>query len=245
MNVDQVMSRLEANGTAQNRKVYARHGVRSELFGVSSANLGKLKREVGTDSELARALWLTGNHDARIFATMVADPASMPAAVIDRWVKDLDDAVLTAAFAGVVARAPVCRARMKKWTAAKHEWTACAGWNVLKALVGNEAGLPESELLRQLGVIEATIHTAPNHVRCAMNDALISIAVTCPSLRDEALEAARAIGRVEIDHGETGCKTPDALATIEKTLAQRARKADKSGKAERRASGPEKNSASR
>ena len=40
-----VLEELKALGTAQNRKVYARHGVQSAMFGVSYANLGKLKKK--------------------------------------------------------------------------------------------------------------------------------------------------------------------------------------------------------
>jgi hypothetical protein len=40
-------------------------------------------------------------------------------------------------------------------------------------------------------------------------------------LRGRALEIARKIGRVEVDHGQTGCKTPDAAAYIARMDARR------------------------
>ncbi len=43
MTAEQVLAELESMGTAQNRKVYARHGVGREMYGVSYANQGKLK----------------------------------------------------------------------------------------------------------------------------------------------------------------------------------------------------------
>jgi hypothetical protein len=49
-----------------------------------------------------------------------------------------------------------------------------------------------------------------------MNGALISIGVHKPALRKKAIQVAKRIGKVEIDHGETNCKTPDALSSIEK-----------------------------
>ena len=36
-----------------------------------------------------------------------------------------------------------------------------------------------------------------------------------------ALAAAKRIGTVEVDHGETGCQTPDAGPYIRKTVAHR------------------------
>jgi len=48
-----------------------------------------------------------------------------------------------------------------------------------------------------------------------MNNALIGIGVFKPALCKKAVAAAR-IGKVEVDHGETNCKTPDAIPYIGK-----------------------------
>ena len=66
--------------------------------------------------------------------------------------------------------------------------------------------------------------TAQNRVKDAMNMALISIGTRNPKLEKKALGAAKRIGKVEVDHGETSCKTPDAAAYIKKVLAQRRKK---------------------
>ena len=39
------------------------------------------------------------------------------------------------------------------------------------------------------------------------------------------MDAARRIGEVHVDHGETGCKTPDAAAYIQKMADRAAKKA--------------------
>jgi hypothetical protein len=67
-----------------------------------------------------------------------------------------------------------------------------------------------------LATIEKEIHRSPNWARRAMNGALISIGIYKPALRKQAIEAAKRIGTVEVDHGETSCKTPDAVLYIEK-----------------------------
>ena len=77
MLLDEVMSELESMGTAQNRKVYPRHGARFPMFGVSFANLGKLQKRIRRDHELAEQLWETGNHDAQMLACRIAAPASI------------------------------------------------------------------------------------------------------------------------------------------------------------------------
>ena len=41
-----------------------------------------------------------------------------------------------------------------------------------------------------------------------------------PALKKEAIAAAGRIGKVEVDHGKTSCKTPDAAAYIKKASAK-------------------------
>ena len=46
MTYREAMKELKMLGTAQNRKVYKRHGAGEDLFGVSFANLGKLQKKI-------------------------------------------------------------------------------------------------------------------------------------------------------------------------------------------------------
>ncbi len=43
MTLDESMRQLERLGTAQNRKIYKRHGSGENVYGVSFADLGKLR----------------------------------------------------------------------------------------------------------------------------------------------------------------------------------------------------------
>jgi len=74
-----------------------------------------------------------------------------------------------------------------------------------------------------LETIEKEIHRSANWARYAMNGALIAIGIYKPALRAKAIAAAKRIGRVEVDHGETNCKTPDAAPYIEKALKRKRR----------------------
>lgn len=82
MDLKAAMRRLETAGTEQTEGP-CRHGIRPPVFGVSYAELGKLRKEIGVDHSLARALWATGNHDARILTTKVANPERIVAREAD------------------------------------------------------------------------------------------------------------------------------------------------------------------
>ena len=80
--------------------------------------------------------------------------------------------------------------------------------------------LPDEYVRERLAFIEANIHTAQNRVRHAMNSAVIAIGLRSPEMRGLALAGAARIGKVTVDHGETGCQTPDAAAYIRKAAAR-------------------------
>ena len=50
MNYTETMAELKKTGTAQNIKIYKRHGAVGNMFGVSFANLGKLKKKIKVDT---------------------------------------------------------------------------------------------------------------------------------------------------------------------------------------------------
>ena len=230
MTADEVLAELESMGTAQNRKVYRRHGVGGEMYGVSYANQGKLKKRIKVDHALAEALWASGNHDARVLATMVADPSRIASSQLDAWALDLDNYVLTDAFASLAAQTPFVRAKFEKWGRSKNEWIGQAGWLMLCTLARSDGELPDDFFEAQLAAIEDQIHGRKNRVRYAMNSALTNIGGRNPALKRKAIAAAKRIGKVDVDHGETGCKTPDAAPYIEKIWARKAQQAAKKAK---------------
>lgn len=220
MTNNEVMKELKAAGTAQTRKVYRRHGILGNLFGVSYATLGGLKKRIKVDQSLAEQLWETGNHDARILATMIADPNTISVATLNAWVKDVNNPGLAGACSNIAAEAPSAKGRMERWTVSRHEMIACTGWHTLASLAKADNDLPNSYFVKYIETIEAKIHTSQNWVKYSMNSALIKIGVRNSALEKKALAAAKRIGKVDIDHGATGCKTPDAAAYIKKTVTR-------------------------
>jgi 3-methyladenine DNA glycosylase AlkD len=235
MNKTQTMKALEAAGSQTTRKTYLRHGACEPLFGVRYADLYKLVKQIGTDHALAEQLWKTGNHDAMVLATMIADPAQMKATTLDQWVKAVKSQPMLDAIAGLVTKTKHAMRCFAKWIDSKQEWTTATGWHVLMGGCCGRPGEPASEIAEQedafyeahLKRIEAEIHDSPNRVRHSMNGALIGIGCRGGSLMKQALAAAKRIGKLEVDHGDTSCKTPDAAAYIRKTVEHQKKKKKK------------------
>lgn len=225
MTVDEVQRELEGMGKEQYRKIFRRHGAGEKLYGVNFADIGKLTKRIKRDHGLAEQLWASGWHEARILATTIADPARMTARTLDAWAATLTNYGEVGAFASFAAGTEAARDRMEAWTASDDEWVGSAGWTLLAHLAAREGVLSDAELAPYLATIERDIHDRKNRVRQAMNSALIAIGVRNPQLEAKALAAAKRIGTVEVDHGETECKTADATEYIKKTVAYRRERA--------------------
>ncbi|MCY1019805.1 DNA alkylation repair protein [Pyxidicoccus sp. MSG2] len=222
MDLQETMRELESLGSEQTRKTFLRHGASEPLFGVKFGDLEKLRKRIRTNAGLAEALWDTGNADARMLATMVADAAAMSWEHLNAWAQAINWHSLVDVFVSNVAlRSPHFRTAVETWTAQAGELQSRAGWQLLAALATKTTNLVDAELAPWLPRIEQGIHTAQNRVREAMNTALIAIGGRGGPLRETALEVAKRIGKVEVDHGDTACETPDAAEYIERIRARK------------------------
>ena len=216
MSLADTMTVLEQSGSAQTRKTYSRHGATEPMFGVSFATLKSLVKRIKVDHELALALWNTGNFDARNLALKVADPAQMTPALLDSWANTNIARMCHGYVAYLAAEGPHARSRAETWLSADQEAMRCTGWCLVGAMAMLDETVPDEWFVDRLSTIERTIHSVPNEEREAMNRAVISVGCRSAALRQAATAAAKRIGKVDIDHGDTSCKSPDAADYIEK-----------------------------
>jgi 3-methyladenine DNA glycosylase AlkD len=219
MSVAEAMRALERAGSAQTRRTYARHGAQVPMFGVSFAVLKTLVKRIGVDHALALALWDTGNHDARVLAMKVADPALIEPSDLDRWAKESRMRMCGGYVAMLAAGSPHGPAKAREWMASADASLRATAWTLAGHLANLDEETPDDWFVTRLALIEKSIHSVSNGEREAMNMAVIAIGGRNRVLRKAATAAAKRIGTVEVDHGDTACKTPDAGPYIERMWA--------------------------
>ncbi|MFN0006486.1 MAG: DNA alkylation repair protein [Planctomycetota bacterium] len=219
MSVTDVMRELKKAGSAQAKKTYTRHGALEPMFGVSFATLKVLMKRIGVDHELALALWDTRNFDARNLALKIVDPVRMTSADLDRWAREMGARMCCGYVAMIAAEGPHGAKKVAQWLASGDDKDRCHGWSLLGQLAQRDETTPDAFFEKRLAEIVRSIHAAPNAEREGMNQAVIAIGCRSQGLRKAAIAAAKRIGKVEIDHGDTYCKTPDAVEYIEKCWA--------------------------
>lgn len=238
MSLEETMKMLEGAGSEQTRKTYARHGAKEPMFGVSFAFMKTLVKKIGVDHELAVGLWGTGNHDARTLAMKIADPEKMSPADLDRWAKENMPRMCGGYVAMIAAEGPHGAAVAERWAKSDDPRLRAMSWPLLGQLSMLDETIPDDVFIERLELIAKTIHTASNAEREAMNMAVITIGGRNSALKKAAIAAAKRIGKVEVDHGDTDCKTPDAIPYIEKMWAHAAEKKFDSPAAQERSREP-------
>lgn len=224
LSLAEVMKTLEGAGSEQTRKTYRRHGAPDPMFGVSFATMKTLVKRIGVDHELALALWGTGNHDARTLATKIADAASMQPTELDEWTRARPNGSCGDYVALLAAEGPHGEAKAREWLASPDASMRASGWTLAGHLATLDESIDDRWFSDLLSRIETTIHSASNQERGAMNRAMILIGGRSEALRRAATKTATRVGAVDVDHGDTACKTPDAATYIEKSWAHAAAK---------------------
>ena len=217
MTAQEILATLKKLGKPQTAAIYKRHLSGDNVCGVLTSELAKLQKKIKVDHALALELWKTGNAEARILALQVADPEKLTRADADGLLKDGPVRFVGCYLSGLLGRSPIAEETMRAWMKSPDEFTREMGYGILGVrLKDDPESVTDADAEKFLATIEKEIHRSPNWARYAMNGALISIGLFKPELRKKAIEAAKRIGKVEVDHGETYCKTPDAVSYIEK-----------------------------
>ena len=217
MNAPEILATLKQLGKPQTAAIYKRHLSGDNVCGVLTSELVKLQKKIKMDHALALELWKTGNAEARILALQVADPQKLTRADADALLKDGPVHFVGCYLSGLLSRSPIAEETMRAWMKSRDEYAREMGYGILgMRLKDDPESVTDANAEKILATIEKEIHRSPNWARYAMNGALISIGIFKPALREKAIETARRIGKVDVDYGETDCKTPDAVSYIEK-----------------------------
>jgi 3-methyladenine DNA glycosylase AlkD len=217
--VEQVMAALQKKGSEKTRNTYARHGISIPMFGVSVADLKTIAKNIRGNQSLAIELYETGNYDAMYLAGIVADGSRMSKKQLESWAKNARCETLSAyTVAWVATESPHARELAMKWINSKNASIGVSGWATFAGIVATtpDEDLDLEEIKQLLDRVVNEIHKAPNKVRSMMNLFVIAVGGYVKPLLKLAKKAAKTIGPVSVDVGDTACKVPVALAYIEK-----------------------------
>jgi 3-methyladenine DNA glycosylase AlkD len=187
-----ILADLAARGSEANRAGMARYGIKvDDAYGVSVTELRRFAKQIGRDHDLALALWRTGNHEARLLAAFVDEPARVDAGQMERWAADFDswdvcDEVTTDLF----DQTPLGWTKAAEWATRPEEFVKRAGFALMAGLAVHDKSAGDEAFLGLLAAIESGAFDERNFVRKAVNWALRNIGKRNRALHEACLACA-------------------------------------------------------
>jgi len=224
------MAELKSKGTDKTRRIYANHGMPAERsFGVSNADLKVIAKSIKGQQALALELFATGNVDAMYLAGLVAHGATMSVAELQSWAEGAAGLTMIAEYSvpWVTIESAYAWEMPARWieTGSQPESgkgnVATSGWTSYSGLVTTveDEALDLALIEGLLSRVVKEIHSAQNRVRYTMNGFVIALGSYVLPLADKAKAAAKEIGPVSVQMGNTACMVPAALEYIAKAEA--------------------------
>jgi 3-methyladenine DNA glycosylase AlkD len=173
MNAREVIAHLESISDRSRLEGMSRYGIEVEhAIGVSMPKMRAYAKTIGRDHHLAMDLWDSGVHEARIMASLLADPELLTEEEMERWVRDLDSWDLCDQCCSNLFRRPPCFRKALEWSGREEEFQKRAGFATMAALAVHGKGMSERDLQLLLEAVVRESHDDRNFVRKAVNWAL-------------------------------------------------------------------------
>jgi len=191
----EILKRLHAAGSAANVAGMARYGIRpAKAYGVATPVIRSIARELGRNTKLASALWSTNVLEARMLATMIADPAQIPEEEVERWVREFDCwSVCDSACIGLLWKTPFAWRKVREWSRREPEYERRAAFALLAGLAVHDKKAPGKQFRAALRLISKAAIDERNFVKKAVNWALRQIGKRNAELREAAIEIAESL----------------------------------------------------
>jgi len=125
----------------------ARFGINpSGTLGISVVHLRKLTRELGTDHALARKLWASRLHEARILASFIDDPRLVTPAQMDRWIPAFDSWDVCDQVCGLFEQTRWVRTKITAWAGDNREFVKRAAFAMIAGLAVHDKALHNRDI---------------------------------------------------------------------------------------------------
>lgn len=217
--VKETLAQLQALGHAKVRAQNSKRGAGNNQFGVRLGDIRKLAAKLKTNHALAKALWKTGNVDARLLAILVIDPKKLSGDELDGMVRAVGFAqVADWLNAYVVQNYPDKETLRLKWMTDDDPWTARAGWSLTSERISKDPeGLDLSAILDR---IESEMGDAAPETQWTMNFCLAGIGINFPKYRQRAIAIGESLGVYRDYPVSKGCTSPFAPIWIREMVSR-------------------------
>jgi len=153
-----------------------------------------LAKKIGRNHKLAHELWKSGNHEARILATLIAESDKVTSAFMENWAHNFDSwGVVDSACCYLFALTDLASDQAFAWSRRREEFVKRAAFSFVAYLSYKDKNAPDARFRKFLKVIEREAWDDRKFVRKAVNWALRNIGKRNANLNAAAIETAERI----------------------------------------------------
>jgi 3-methyladenine DNA glycosylase AlkD len=194
MNAPATIVELRERADPSRKPGMARVGIDvSHALGVSMPDIRAIAKKCGVDHVLAIELWRSGIHEARMLATLVADPRAMTTDQMESWVLDIGSWDLCDSVADLFGRSPGGGAAIRAWTERSEGFVKRCAFSMIARQAVRAKDAPDREFLAYLPLIRRASDDPRNEVKKGVSWALRQIGKRNRTLNAAAVEEARRI----------------------------------------------------
>ncbi|MBU1327378.1 DNA alkylation repair protein [Patescibacteria group bacterium] len=206
MKVPDILAELRSQANPKNVAGMARFGINAKnTLGVSIPALRALTKRIRKDSkgtkerhELAKELWQTELHEARILAGMVDEPLLVTEKQMDAWIRDFDSwDICDQVCMNLFDKTPFALDKAIEWTARSPEFEKRSGFALMACLSWHDKKAEDSRFSQFFPSIKAESQDERNFVKKAVNWALRQIGKRNAFLRKQAIICAKEIQKLD------------------------------------------------
>lgn len=166
----------------------------SKALGVKLPIIRKLAKSIRKDHSLAMDLWETDIHEAKILATLIADPKLLTVEQMGHWTHSFYSwDVCDQACGNLFVYAPFVLDKVLEYTTAEQEFVKRAGFVLMAEYAVHQKKADDGILISFLPIIEREAWDGRNFVKKANNWALRQIGKRNTMLRKLAIDCAERI----------------------------------------------------
>ena len=199
MNSKEIIKKLKSFSNARNVAGMARFGINPKYaLGIRVPVLRDLAKKIGKDHKLAKCLWKSKIHEARILASMIDEADKVTEKQMEEWVKEFNSWDLCdQCCMNLFDKTPFAWKKAIEWPKRKEEFVRRAGFALMASLAVHDKKAKNEDFLKFFPLIKKYSTDERNFVKKAVNWALRQIGKRNVVLREKSIKLAKEIQKID------------------------------------------------
>ncbi len=184
--------------------------------GIGLTQLRKFAKTIQRDHRLAQSLWKTNHHEAKVLGLLLDEPKRITQEQAEAQVGAVEPGYLAHVFSScdaTLAKTDFAFQLAKKWVDQSDSLKKRCGYGLVYELSKSKRDAANRDPFYHVRIdrIRKEIENADPCLKVAMGGALIGIGKRSPSLNAAAIVAAKEIGPIDFNDGDSKCEPMDVV----------------------------------